>query len=125
MHPFLPPGAAALNPFWIVPGVMSRWHFMLERGLASLGHETGRDDLSYGWGCKQAPESGRLRQEAPGLSPPLTSLGVSSSWPGGPWRTLSSGWVQGRWDWISGVMNIHQLSRPVYLAGRGWVSGSP
>lgn len=31
MHPFLPPGAAALNPFWIVPGVMSRWHFMLDR----------------------------------------------------------------------------------------------
>ena len=41
MHPFLPPaGAAALNPFQIVPGVMSRWHFMLERGLASLGLET-------------------------------------------------------------------------------------
>lgn len=47
---------------------------------------------------------------------------------GGPWRTLASGWMQGRWDWISGIMNIHQpepASASVYLAGRGWVSGSP
>ena len=26
---------------------------MLERGLASLGHGTGRDDLSYGWGANR------------------------------------------------------------------------
>ena len=89
MHPFLPPaGAAALNPFQIVPGVMSRWQFMLERGLASLGLESGRGDLSYGWGCKQAPESGRMRQEAPRFSPPRFPLGFpppGQAAPGGPW----------------------------------------
>lgn len=47
---------------------------------------------------------------------------------GDPRRTLAPGWMQGHWDWISGVMNIHQpepASASVYLAGRGRVSGSP
>lgn len=85
-------------------------------------------DLNYSWGCKQAPESGETVKVAPVFPPPQVSLGVASSWPGGPWRTLASGRMHERWDWISGVMNIQQpepASASVDLAGRGWVSGSP
>ncbi|XP_070416642.1 proline-rich protein 15-like protein isoform X1 [Equus przewalskii] len=48
-------------------------------------------DLGCSRGCNQAPESGKLRREAPVLPLAQTSLGTPSCWLGGPWRTLASG----------------------------------
>lgn len=83
--------------------------------------------LATAGGATRNLREGKVRREAPLF--PLQDF---------PWdflllarqslEDLASGWVQGRWDWISGVMNIHQpelASASIYLAGRGWVSGSP
>lgn len=56
-------------------------------------------------GACRHPRVGKLRK-TPQFLPTLGS-GICSSWLGCPWRTLAIGWVQGRWDWISGLMNIH------------------